>query len=77
VYKCSSTFSVPGDKPEITPAVLPTFFQHFWDSNLKLGHDQLLPNSFQLIFHLSPFKSTLYTLGYLKKTSLSKLQINE
>jgi hypothetical protein len=27
VYKSSPTFSVPGDKPEITPAVLPTFIQ--------------------------------------------------
>jgi hypothetical protein len=27
VYKSSPAFSVPGDKPEITPAVLPTFVQ--------------------------------------------------
>jgi hypothetical protein len=27
VYKSSPAFSVPGDKPEITPAVLPTFIQ--------------------------------------------------
>jgi hypothetical protein len=27
VYKSSPSFSVPGDKPEITPAVLPTFIQ--------------------------------------------------
>jgi hypothetical protein len=26
-YKSSPAFSVPGDKPEITPAVLPTFVQ--------------------------------------------------
>jgi flagellar basal body-associated protein FliL len=27
VYKSSPAFSAPGDKPEITPAVLPTFVQ--------------------------------------------------
>jgi hypothetical protein len=27
VYKSSPAFSVPGDKPEITPDVLPTFIQ--------------------------------------------------
>jgi hypothetical protein len=27
VYKSSPSFSVPGDKPEITPAALPTFIQ--------------------------------------------------
>jgi hypothetical protein len=27
VYKSSPAVSVPGDKPEITPAVLPTFVQ--------------------------------------------------
>jgi hypothetical protein len=27
VYKSSPAFSTPGDKPEITPAVLPTFIQ--------------------------------------------------
>jgi hypothetical protein len=26
-YKSSPAFSIPGDKPEITPAVLPTFIQ--------------------------------------------------
>jgi hypothetical protein len=27
VYKSSPAFSAPGDKPEITPSVLPTFIQ--------------------------------------------------
>jgi hypothetical protein len=27
VYKSSPAFSVPGDKPDITPVVLPTFIQ--------------------------------------------------
>jgi hypothetical protein len=27
VYKSCPAFSAPGDKPEITPAVLPTFIQ--------------------------------------------------
>jgi hypothetical protein len=27
VHKSSPTFSVPGDKPKITPAVLPSFIQ--------------------------------------------------
>jgi hypothetical protein len=36
------------------------------DSTLKLGHDRLLPNPFQFIIHLSPYRSTLYSPSYWK-----------
>jgi hypothetical protein len=52
VYKSSPAFSVPGDKPEITPAVLPTFIQcsECSGSTSKLGHADFLPNPLHFIF---------------------------
>jgi hypothetical protein len=31
---------------------------------LKLGHNRFLPHHFQVIFHLSSFHATLYSLSY-------------
>jgi hypothetical protein len=33
----------------------------------KFGHEKFLTHPFQFIFHLSPFHSTLYSLGLLKR----------
>jgi hypothetical protein len=35
-------------------------------SALKVGHDHVLPYYFQIIIHLTPFDSVLYSLNYWK-----------
>jgi hypothetical protein len=46
------------------------------DSNLKLGHDSLLPHPFLFIIYISPLHSTLYNLSHWKAL-LNKLQTNK